>query len=408
MVKIIVVTLLWAAMGFLLLPRLFDQPHSGYVGAIGLLIGAWIGFPFGMSAYSGLRRWIAIGVLNILVTASFIITRFSATLELAVITTGCTLLASAISFFICAAIQRDLFGDSEMTAFETLLGLAFGRTRGYQIIENGVTTVPKQVAAPIMGPHLVIIKPDNTVVLEMGPKQTAIRGPGIARTRSYEYVKSIYDLREHSLPMQLDNVLTRDMMATIVRLKVMYRIDISLESRTGERRALTPEEIDIIQRIHSSTTDWKETARGAVEACVRQVIAGMSLRDTLSPAGSRRIEEDVRYLSNRMLDEWHITVHRLIAEEVRPSTPVMSTTERQWIATVETNTTMETERARAAAWRDALTLLADGYQRAQAMGMSEVAIHREAVRRTLEQVAKDPATKFILTPELSKALSSTP
>lgn len=383
-----------------------EDPQVGALG--GLFAGLVVGLPMGRAAQTGLRRWVAIAGLHLLLISNLFLVWSASTARIAAVSTLLAVFAIAVTYFIAAAIQRDLYGGSEWDAFNALFSMALGITRDYHIIEDGRTSLPSDARGPVMGPRLVIIKPDNAAVFEMGPKQTQIKGPGVAKTRAYEYVKSIYDLKEQSMALQLDGVLTRDMMTTTVRLKVMYRIDVSLESRTGQRKALTPDEIGIIQQIHSSTTDWKETTRDAIEACVRQAIAGMNLRDTLSPAGSRRIEEDVRHLSNRMLDEWCITVHRLIAEEVRPSSPVMSTTERQWIAAVETNTTVETERARAAAWRDALALLADSYQRAEAMGMSEVAIHSEAVRRTLEQVAKDPATKFILTPELSAALSSAP
>jgi regulator of protease activity HflC (stomatin/prohibitin superfamily) len=85
---------------------------------------------------------------------------------------------------------------------------------------------------------------------------------------------------------------------------------------------------------------------------------------------------------------------------------VTEATASRWVAETQTDTTVTLETARAQALRDALRLIADGYRTAKAMGMSSREIHREVLRRTLEQIAKDPAAKLIFTPELRDLLRS--
>lgn len=311
MLKLIVVTLLLCVVGAWLGQVLLGQP------IVGAVFGLFVGLPLGRSLQVKQTHIGGISLLFLFIGAVLVVVWKAATPEIALVAAVLTLLGAVVSFLVCAATQRDLYNGSTSRAFMALLKIAFGRTLGYHIIDDGKTIVPANSPEPIMGPRVVIVRPENAVVSVLGSKQTRISGPATFTSRPSEYVKSIYRLSEHSKPVQIEHVLTRDMLVTTIRLDMLYGIDISLDIRTGEREELTVDERAVIQAIHTSTTDWREIAQEAVETCIRQAAAGMHLRDIVQPAGCRRLEEQARHLANLMLVPWHIVVHRVIIKEAR-------------------------------------------------------------------------------------------
>lgn len=311
MLKLIVVTLACLLLGAVLGQAVLEQP------IVGVVLGLFVGLPLGRSWQVRQPHTSGIGLLGLLIGAVLVVVWKAATLELALVAALLTLLGMIVSFFVCAATQRELYNGSASEAFLALLNITIGRTLGHHIIDDGKTTVPANPTGPVMGPRRVIIRPDNAVVTVLNSRLGRISGPATFTSLTSEYVKSIYRLSEHSKSIQIEHVMTRDSLATTIRLDMLYGIDIALDIRTGERAELTVDEQAAIRAIHTSTTDWREIALEAVETCVRQAAAGMNLRDIVHPAGCRRLEEQARRLANLMLLPWHIVVHQVIIKEAR-------------------------------------------------------------------------------------------
>jgi hypothetical protein len=380
-------TILGAALG-LLVGWLFNFEILGAVA------GAVICLPLGQALTTKRRRWIAVALLDTHFVLSYIEGGWF----------GClyAIAASALTFFISAAILRQFYGDSEFRALAHHLKVAIGLTRGFQIIEDGKSVVPKDSTSP-MGPHFIIIRPNNAVILERGPRRTRISGPAFLRSSPFEYVKCIYDLRQKQTSMTLNNVLTSDLMTTSVEISMTYGIGIPPETRRGER-PLARAEMDRIQWIDSHMPDWEQETKDTIEGSIRRAVGSWSLDDLLAHAALDRLENQILTLANRKVSPWGIQISQGIVKSVQPEKKVTEASTNLRLADAEAAVMARIERARAFAWRDALITLADGYNQAVALGISETAIHRELLRRMLEQISKDPATKLILTPELDSTL----
>jgi len=381
------VTILVAALG-LFAGWLFDSEIFGAV------TGILIGLPLGQAVMTKRCRWLAVVVLNILFVLSFIVSGWWVSVY--------ALAVSALTFFISAAILRSLYGGSEFEALAHQLKVAIGLTKGFQIVDEGKTIFPKNSTSP-MGPHIIIVRPDNAVILERGSRRTRLSGPDFIQSSPFEYVKRIYDLRQKQVSMTLSNVLTSDLMTTTVEISITYGIDVPAEARRGER-PLTRAERDRIQWIDSHMSDWDQETKDTVEGSIRRVVGSWNLDTLLAPGTLDRLESQVLALANRKVSSWGIQIRQVAIKSVQPERKVTEASTNLRLADVEAALMDRIERARAFAWRDALITLADGYQQAVKLGMSESAIHRELLRRMLEQISKDPATKLILTPELGSTL----
>jgi len=314
-----------------------------------------------------------------------------------------SLLAAVVTFVASAVTLRELYGGDLRDAIVQHFRLLTGLDRRVQIIREGRTVTPAGTG-PVSGPLLLIIGPENCVILESGPRQTCISGPAIFRTRLFEYVRAIYDLRQIQWSRSISNVLTADLMETTVTIAATYGIRVSPKARRGEA-PLTPSEINMIQQVDSWMQNWEAGARSAIEAAVRQAVGSLTLRDVLLPDQIVELARSILDISNQKMRSRGVEIHLVEVESVQPEQKVKDATASRWLADTETETATIMEMARAAAWRNALQLIAAGYLEAKEMGMPDAAIHREVLRRTLEQMAQDPASKIVITPELDSALS---
>lgn len=316
---------------------------------------------------------------------------------------GHTLVSMVLTFALSVEVLREFYGCPLSEAIMTHLRLVFGLLRGFQIIREGRTTFPTSTG-PVMGPVLLIIGPNNCVILEGGPRQTRISGPAIFRTGRFEYVRTIYDLRQKQVSRKISSVLTSDLLETTVTLTATYGIKVAPRASRGER-PLRPAEINMVQQVDAWMQDWEAGARGVIEAAVRQAVGSLTLRDVLLPNQLVEIARSILGIANGRMRPWGVEINRVEVESVQPAQQVKDATASRWLADTEAETATIVEMARAAAWRNALQLIAAGYLEAKEMGMTDSAIHREVLRRTLEQMAKDPASKIVITPELDSALS---
>jgi len=310
-----------------------------------------------------------------------------------------TLASMLLAFGVSAEVLREFYGYPLFEAILTHFRLVFGLLRGFQIIREGRTTFPTS-PGPVMGPVLLIIGPNNCVILEGGSRQTRISGPAIFRTGRFEYVRTIYDLRQRQVSRKISSVMTSDLLETTVTLTATYGIRVAPRASRGER-LLRPAEINMVQQVDSWMQDWEAGTRSEIEASVRVAVAALPLAGILAPPQFANLAGRILNLANRQLRPWGVAIQRLVVESVQPEQQVKDATVSQWVAAKQ----IDVENARATAWATTLAIIARAHRIATDSGMSPVAIHREVLRRTLETIAKDPATKIVITPELDSALS---
>lgn len=347
----------------------------------GIIAGLMLGGPLLTFLFTRQHRWLAVFALNVCYLVAFLVGGWPAAI-IAVI-------SSVMAIVVSAALLRHVFAESTWQAFRYEVELALGRTKGFQIIEDGKSILPAG-EGPVMGPRTVVIKPNNAVILERGSRQTQVSGPALVQTEPFEYVRRIFDLRPRQERLVVHRVNTPDHLALDIALAVTYRIDIPDEMRLGEQPFGTREQ-QIIRNIDLHVPQWEQATQGVIEGLVRQVAGSLTMVDMLRPSEAQRFEQRMRRLSDdRCNQAWHVRVDSVVLESVQP---------------VSEAATHMNERAKAAAQRDALQLMAEGYQLARERGMTDAEIQAEVLRHTLEQIAKDSSTELILSPELQDLAS---
>lgn len=93
--------------------------------------------------------------------------------------------ALVLLLFISAAILRQFYGGSEFRALSQHLRILTGLTQSFQIVDQGKIDAPHD-SASMIGPHLLMIKPDNAVILERGVQRTRVSGPAMLTIRLFE------------------------------------------------------------------------------------------------------------------------------------------------------------------------------------------------------------------------------
>ncbi len=125
-------------------------------------------------------------------------------------------------------------GVTTSEAWLHMISLMTGIHQPYQVIEDGqvTTTRGKGLVNTVGGPGVAVIRPENAAIFEWGGEVTKIKRAGIVRTKRFEKVAKVLDLRPRWDSQQLENVLTRDR----VPLSISYGVGFQLgreSPRTG-------------------------------------------------------------------------------------------------------------------------------------------------------------------------------
>jgi len=197
--------------------------------------------------------------------------------------------------------------------------------------------------------------------------------------------------------------MTGNIVPTTVEICVIYGIGISEATRLG-KTPWTAEDSRVIQQVDSWSTSWEQGIRAAIEGSVREAFGSRDLANLVTGEALRDVERRIHQLTARRVRMWGIQLHEVVVESVQPTQEVIAAAERRWIAEVESDTTRINEIARAVGMREALVIIAEGYRQVTGRDMTADEIRREVLRHTLEEIAKDPAAKFFVTPQLRDLL----
>ncbi len=355
--------------------------HQLGVPLIGAIAGAFTFFPFGGYISKHQRRWLGMSFLNGLIVLAYF--------KLGWMGVGFVVLASFLTFFIAAGIVRNWYDNSDWKALVSHMKIALGLNHGFQIVENGKITYPKD-ATIVFGPRNLFIKPYNAVILERGSKQTRVLGPAYYTTAPFEYVKYIFNLKDFSEHLLVDLSPTREQILVDLHIRITYSLNINEAARLDDEK-WTEKERQILQQLAKQTTDWKELTKSVVNSKARLIVKAWGVDQLLATRDFSRLESQIQNLSNDRLKENGIKISDVLIEKIEASPDFYSAQTEKWIASTQAEILNIRDRARAEAYREALRLIATAYQEAHEQGMDPDDIHRELLRRTIEQLSGDPS-----------------
>jgi len=298
----------------------------------------------------------------------------------------------------------------------------------YQIVENGkvTRTKPAGILDVIGGPGIVVIKPGNAVVFELGGTVTKIEGPGVVKTRMFEMIKQVVDLRPQWDTIEANDVQTRDGIPLHLKAGVGYQIEplANTAGRLGVGGPVGPFNAAIMgfHPVHkknvfcavylAGTTDWQRASRGAVELALRDAIGRQTLAEiygqaadgalgpTIIPQLEREAEIDVRAWALA----WGVTITAVDIMALEAPAEVRERILKQWEAEAQRGLIAAKGEAEARALHDIETVKLGA--REQALSRIEDAIVRgarilqppqldhylELLERLTTQMARDNTT----------------
>jgi len=233
-----------------------------------------------------------------LLTSLDIMTSMVIGLALGIVIVGALLWAFILvsSHFVLALYPGVRVGDAGRQLWTLITGINYP----YQIVEDGkvTRTKPAGILDVIGGPGIVVIKPGNAVVFELGGTVTKIEGPGVVKTRMFEMIKKVVDLRPQWETIEANDVQTRDGIPLHLKAGAGYKIE-PLANAVGRLGAVGPvgpfnATIMGVHPVHkdsvfcavylAGTSDWQRTSCGAVELALRDAIGQRTLAEIYGQA----------------------------------------------------------------------------------------------------------------------------
>ena len=239
---------------------LFETPDPIIVLA-GVLVGAIYGIPIGLLIETKRRQWLAIFALMLFLPAAAVVIHWTAPLFL--------IATVAATVYMNSYILSPLFNESMDEAFIHLVKLITGMWRGIQIVEDGKIIVPSG-GGRVMGPTLLIVRPNNAVVLEGGKQPRVVFGQIFLVTERFEYVKEVFDLRPKQERYSISDCLTSDGIAIRLRITTVAGIKIRLATRQ-DGTTQVPAEAAYIQRLYWYLQEWDSRLEAAINTAIRRI-----------------------------------------------------------------------------------------------------------------------------------------
>ena len=257
--------------------------------------------------------------------------------------------------------MRETFGVTRGQALRLLFTVVFNTNYSYYIIADGKKTLTKEgvVLKLFGGPGVVVVKPYNAVVFELGGKTTRIEGPGAFLTKLFEFPKHIIDLRPQWAPFEVEQVLTKDNVPLHIKGGIGYRIEskdqalMRIRGR-GEimenRRFIEPIKGDypvfkfsIFSAAYRPAGPWKYTVVGMTRTQVRKALAKYELGQIFrfdpeveDPERYKpvlnQIAEEVKKMAAEIACNWGVSVRSVNVDAIEMPEQVKQQMLEMWSA----------------------------------------------------------------------------
>ncbi len=203
---------------------------------------------------------------------------------------------------------------------------------------------------------LLLIGPDQVVVVEQPNGTVLVLGSGMARLGPFDNIKAVVDLRRQFDAVKVDNVLTKDGMPLAVQFSVSYQVEPKVAT---DRRIAEQTENGQVERVMgtnlavygttvqkavynvTSAGDWKQETRLASIQLLRDCFALWSFHDILKPLSEhirdqqdtiRRIEAEVTKALASRTPDWGVKLCYIDIELVMIPDEVKSKLVEVWNA----------------------------------------------------------------------------
>jgi len=334
------------------------------------------------------------------------------------------ILASLLAVMLCSEVTICPQMKNSARSFLSLLCRASGLHRPIQVIRDGKVAVPEPSDGPLFGPCLIAVNDGNAAVLELGGQLTRIVGPGLCRAGRWEFVRKVVDLTPQQAKIDIEEAFTRDRIPLFVELAVAYRIQVDPQSLKDTGKHDFQEET--IRKAVLLTHDWKEDTETSAASVTRDVIAMYYLDDLYDPRDAdgnygqfsprMQLQRDIRNRLNAVVSNWGVRVDQVQIGRIDVPAEVKLTMLNKWQAEWEKQTTISRsegaaeayrlmEKARAQAQMQMVITVTEAFQHAAAAN-AQVPAQLISLRfmDALEKMARDPATKILLAPNVFDTL----
>ena len=298
-------------------------------------------------------------------------------------------------------------GVSVGQAWVYIVSLLTGIHQPYHIIENGRKTSlkPKGILSFLGGPGIVVIRPGYAATFEWSGEVSQIARPGVVRTRRFEKVAKILDLRPQWVNRLAENVLTQDRVPLLIRFGVGFQLgratqesreaNLDLEEQMKEVYPVADE--DLFRAAYRLPGKWDQVPPAVAELMLRRAVASYTYEelmdwksDGLDPSLDtrleanpiKRIEEHVRKRLEEAAQGWGMritgfTIMRIeVPEEVREEMVTRRWRNEAMVAEAEARAEAlgKISSAKLEAWQKMLDRVLDTIKQADATQEGRIAV----------------------------------
>ncbi len=315
-----------------------------------------------------------------------------------------------VTFFLAGQSIQPLLAGSPEGPPRYMLSRFLGRDN--QQIAIQPPTLSQRIVSPpinIAGPRRITVPPETAVQIRGGANSPRFAGPGFVDLARRESVARVYNLQSAELTYPISDVLTRELLPVTVTVAYRYApnipVDVRLGTVAGGNAFPVSNPFTMLMRLESWTGGWETIVRGYIEKNLRIQMGSTTLAQAVTPANNQRISNNTMTGANNDLDTRGLQIEEFQIIRIEPNQAVVSVSEDQWVAPFRNRMYFNQEVTRGDAWAAALTAISTAYRDAKARGMTDEAIMREIVRRTVEQASLTSTVNQTFLVELARLLS---
>lgn len=319
--------------------------------------------------------------------------------------------AIGVTFFLAGQCIRPLVAGSPEGPLLYMLNRLLGRNNQQIAIQR--PTIQQRIESPstsITGPRRITVPPETAVQIRGSSTGPRFAGPGPVDLARGESVARIYNLQSVERTYPISDVLTRELLPVTVTLACRYAPNIPVDVRLGTAAGggISPlgNPFTVLMRLEGWTGDWDTIVRSYIEKNLRIQIGSISLSQAVTPANNQSIRNNTIVAANSDLGTRGLQIEELQIIRTEPNQAVVSISEDQWAAPLRNRMYFNQEVTRGDAWAAALTAISTAYRDAKNRGMTDEAIIREIIRRTIEQASLTSTVNQAFLTELARLLSS--
>jgi regulator of protease activity HflC (stomatin/prohibitin superfamily) len=267
--------------------------------------------------------------------------------------------------------------------------------------------------------EIVSIHSQQAVVFERGGKFTRVEGPGIVFAKPWEYVHRVFTIRPRFVELVLEEAYTKDGIPLNITFTILYRLIADVPRDAIDWKKPYPVSKDAVVKAAYATFDWEMAVREEAKNLLRDRFAQTYLDEIYDPLNPetfplREIRTDIKDGLAEFAWNWGMEIRAV--QIVRLDMPdkvkeqMLRRWFEQWEARVaeskkqamitlgegEAEASRIVELARASTQTQMIIAITEGFRRMKETGTAVPDLIALRFLETVEKMAANPATKFML------------